>query len=128
MSLARSYRHDVDMTMRRVVIALTCVVLAGLGTAFAVMRWQHANRIATVASALAAVAAVGVAVWAALPGAAVAPRASRTGTATARGRGSWANTGVAGPATHGAAVATRTGAAEAADGGKANTGVDGGPR
>jgi hypothetical protein len=128
LSLLRRHRHDVDMTLRRVVITVTCVVLAGLCAAFAVVRWEHANRIATVASALAAVAAVGVAVWAALPGTATGPRVSRTGTATAMGLGSCANTGVAGPTTHDAAVATRTGSAEATDGGRANTGVDGGPR
>jgi hypothetical protein len=46
---------------------------------------------------------------------------SRTGAATAQGRGSWANTGVAGSAE--AADVRRTGDAHATDGGVANTGV-----
>jgi hypothetical protein len=113
------------MMARRLVIILTCVVVAALGAIFAIVRWEHANRIATVASAVAAVAAVGVAVWAALPGnGAAGMRASRTGGATARGPGSRANTGVSGPAMAGPVVAGHTGAAEATEGGSSNTGID----
>ncbi len=113
------------MTARRVVIVLTCVVVAVVGALFAIVRWEDANRIATAASALAAVAAVGVAVWAALPRKSDAgTQASRTGSATAHGPGSRANTGVTGPTMPGPAVADRTGAAEATDRGSANTGVD----
>jgi hypothetical protein len=112
------------MRARPVVIVLTCVVVAVLGGVFAVVRWEHANRIATIASALAAVAVLGVAVWAALPGSGAGARASRTGNATARGRGSRVNTGVAGPAVPGLTAADGTGDAEATGGGSANTGVD----
>lgn len=55
------------MTAKRVALVVTCVVVAGLAVVFGVVQWDRANRIAVVVSALAAVAAVGVAVWAALP-------------------------------------------------------------
>ncbi|WP_199561993.1 hypothetical protein [Micromonospora deserti] len=51
-------------------------------------RWDQANQVAAVVSALAAVAALGVAVWSALPSSAGAVRVSKTGTATAQGAGS----------------------------------------
>jgi hypothetical protein len=126
MALRRLGPHedDVRMTARRVVIVLTCVAVAALGAVVTVTRWEYANRIATIASALATVAAVGVAVWAALPGSGAGVRASRTGNATARGRGSRANTGLTGPPASGPAVADRTGDAEATGGGSATTGVD----
>ena len=43
-------------------LLVTCVVVAGLGTWFALSRWA---RVGNVASALVTVAAVGVAVWSA---------------------------------------------------------------
>jgi hypothetical protein len=91
---------------------------------FAVIRWEDANRIATMASALGAVAAVGVAVWAALPGSRAGQRASRTGKAVAKGKGSMANTGLTGLGQP--AQVNRSGEARAEDGGTANTGVDSG--
>jgi hypothetical protein len=113
------------MTARRVVISVTCVVVGALAAVFAVSQWDQANRIATVSSALAAVAALGVAVWAALPGSGPGARVSRTGTATAGGPGSRANTGVSGAASMpGAVVADHTGDARATNGGSANSGVD----
>ena len=106
------------------VISITCGVVAALAAVFAASQWDQANRIATVTSALAAAAALGVAVWAALPGSGPGARASRTGTATAGGPGSRANTGVSGVAsTPGAGVADHTGEARAANGGSANSGV-----
>lgn len=48
---------------------------------------------------------------------------TRTGPAVARGPGSRANTGVSGVASGGSTVA-RSGAAEAEDGGRANTGIE----
>ena len=100
-------------------------MVAVLAAVFAVSQWDQATRIATVTSALAAVAALGVAVWAALPGSSPGARASRTGTATAGGPGSRANTGVSGVAsTPGAVVADHTGDARATNGGSSNSGVD----
>ncbi|ONI75362.1 hypothetical protein ALI144C_40720 [Actinosynnema sp. ALI-1.44] len=104
---------------------LTCLVVAGLGAWFALAQWDVANRVATVFSALGAVAAVGVAIWAALrSNTGNTVRASRTGDATARGDGS-ANTGVRVSKATGTVRADRTGKASASDGGSANTGVDG---
>ena len=114
------------MSAGRVVVAVTCVVVAGLAVVFAVVQWDRANRIAVVVSALAAVAAVGVAVWAALPSrAGSVVVASGTGDAVA-GPGATAKTGVSAPAVGlpGRVEATRTGKADASGGGEATTGVD----
>jgi hypothetical protein len=105
----------------RVVLVLSCVVVGALGAWFAVARWDDANKVAAVASALGAVVAVGVAVWAALrtaPGNAITVR--RTGRAEARGGGS-ATTGVRGRV-DGTVRVERTGDA-VSDGGDATTGV-----
>jgi hypothetical protein len=102
-------------------LVVTCLVVTASTGWFAVAQWDQASRVATVASAVAAIAAVGVAVWAALranPGEADV-RVSRTGDATSRG-GS-ANTGVRG-ATRGRISVSRTGVAHAT--GEANTGAD----
>ncbi|MGX7827879.1 hypothetical protein ACTG9Q_22605 [Actinokineospora sp. 24-640] len=103
---------------------MTCALVAGLGGWFAVARWDQADRVAAIVSALGAVAAVGVAVWAAVrapQGASV--RVSRTGDATAHG--GQANTGVSGEARHlaGPVVAEKTGDAAASGDGDANTGI-----
>ena len=103
------------------VIFATCVVVAGLAAALTLTSWNTANQIATVASALGAVAAVGVAVWAALPRSDSGPKASHTGSAIATGPESRANTGVIGTGT---GAADRTGNAKAVDGGSANSGVE----
>ncbi|HET9663941.1 MAG TPA: hypothetical protein VFP00_06920, partial [Burkholderiales bacterium] len=55
------------MNGRRVVIIATCVAVAVLGAVFAVVGWDRAERWAAVISALVAVAALGVGVWAAIP-------------------------------------------------------------
>lgn len=112
------------MTVRRVVLLVTALVVAVLAVVFVVVRWDDANRIATAASALGAVAAVGVAVWAALPAGRRGPsaHARRTGAARAVGS-SYANTGVTGSGGGHDASAVGTGDADAAAGGDANTGV-----
>jgi hypothetical protein len=112
------------MNAGRVVLVLTCLLVAGLGGWFAVARWDEANKVATMASALGAVAAVGVAVWVALrePGPRGSIRVSRTSRAAA-GKGGRANTGVRGNAVDAGSVRVEhTGDAEAI-GGDANTGV-----
>ena len=105
---------------------VTCLVVAGLGGVFAVVAWDRAGRIATVVSALAAVAAVGIAVWAALPrpGSRSTVVVSNTGPATATGGGA-AVSGARGPA---AVIPERievdhTGDARAAGGGNAVSGI-----
>jgi hypothetical protein len=107
----------------RIALILTGVAVAGLATFFAVARWEDANRVATTASALGAVAAIGVAVWAAVRtgGPRPANTVTQTGKATARSRGR-ANTGHRGPSDADTNV-RRTGDAEATDDGEANTGV-----
>jgi hypothetical protein len=113
----------------RVVVVVTCVVVAGLGAWFAVARWDEANRVATVASALAAVGVVGIAIWAAVrtpaasPGPARSVTVSDTGNATADAGGR-AVTGLTG--TPGAASSIRvrrTGDARTSGEGDAITGA-----
>lgn len=113
------------MSGRRLVLLITGLVVAGLGGVFSATQWDRANRIATVVSVLAAVAAVGIAVWAALPaskpGSVV--RVSVTGKATAT-RGGTAITGASGPvgSTPGLVEVKDTGDADAS-GGDAASGV-----
>ncbi|MGW0520756.1 hypothetical protein [Crossiella sp. NPDC003009] len=105
-----------------VVLIITFLAVAGLLVWLAVIRWEDANKIATAASALGAVAAVGVAVWTALrsPKAGGSIRVSGTGKATASGGGS-ANTGFRGKSGTTADV-RNTGEAKA-NGGDASTGI-----
>jgi cytosine/uracil/thiamine/allantoin permease len=119
------------MNGARVTLVATCVVVAGLGVWFGVAKWDQANKAATVASALAAVAAVGVAVWTALrassgpTGLRHTIRATGTGKATATGPGSSAISGVHGTAgNEGPVRARNTGDAQADGGGSAVSGVD----
>jgi hypothetical protein len=111
------------MGVQRVVAAVTAAVVAALAAVLVALRWDDANKVAVVVSALAAVAAVGVAIWTALPHGEprVGLRVSRTGKAKAGMKGR-ANSGIEGPAgslPHDV-QASRTGEAE---GGSANTGV-----
>ncbi|MET8044306.1 hypothetical protein ABZU25_25990 [Micromonospora sp. NPDC005215] len=100
------------------------VVLSGLGL-------DQAEKWASVVGVFvsAGIGAAGLVLgWRALrqPGAtagSAAVSATRTGPAVARGPGSRANTGVSGVAPGGSTVAG-SGAAEAEDGGRANTGVE----
>jgi hypothetical protein len=113
------------MNARRVVLLVTCLVVAGLGGMFVLTQWDRVNRIATVLSALAAVAAVGVAVWAALvSGSGPAVRVVNTGPATA-GHGGRATSGLTGSvsALLGPIDVDGTGNADASGGGDATTGV-----
>lgn len=55
------------MSKRRFVLLLTALAVAALAAVFAWVGWNQAGQIATVFGGLAAVAAVGVAMWAALP-------------------------------------------------------------
>lgn len=113
------------MTRGRLVAIVTCLVVAGLGTVLTVMRWEDANRTATIVSAMAAVAGVGLAVWAGLSGRAGGTTVKRTGNATARGKNSRANSGLSGHAGTGRPVELRnTGEATAEGGGEANSGLE----
>lgn len=114
------------MSARRVALIATASAVAVLGVVLAVVRWDDANKMAVVVSALAAVAAVGISVWAALPStSSPGPgwRVSRTGRALARQRGQ-ANTGISAPGTSTPTVVQvdNTGDAEAAQG-DANSGI-----
>jgi hypothetical protein len=110
----------------RLTLIITCVVVAGAGTWFAAARWDSANKVATVASALGAVAAVGVAVWAAVrsPRQGSLVTATNTGRATA-GRAGTAVSGVilTSEAAGGDVRAQRTGDARADGAGTAISGV-----
>lgn len=106
----------------RIAVVATCVVVAALGGFFAIAQWDDANRVATVSSALGAVAAVGVAVWAATRtpnGRSI--EVTGTGNATAGSRGT-ANTGLRGQA-DGDITVRDTGDAKTTGGGQANTGI-----
>ncbi|MFE3456557.1 hypothetical protein ACFXKD_03355 [Nocardiopsis aegyptia] len=83
------------MITQRVVIVVTASVVAVLAVVLMVVRWDDANKIAVVMSAVAAVAAVGVGIWAGLPTRRSGGRlrVSRTGKATTGSKGS-ANTGL----------------------------------
>ncbi|MFD4411117.1 hypothetical protein [Streptomyces sp. NPDC058475] len=114
------------MSARRVALMATASAVAVLGVVLTVVRWDDANKMAVVVSALAAVAAVGISVWAALPGGSSRGQgwqASRTGRAVASQQGQ-ANTGISTPATSAPTVVevNNTGDAEAT-GGDANSGV-----
>ena len=116
----------VRMNMGRVAVVVTSVVVAGLLVWFVVARWEDANRIATVSSALGAVAAVGVAVWAALRGSRTEKSIGvfDTGTATANSGGR-AITGLSGDheKVSGSVRVEQTGNAKATGGGDAVTGA-----
>ncbi|MGP4101096.1 hypothetical protein [Nonomuraea sp. KM90] len=102
---------------------MTCLIVAGFAILLVLLTWEDANKIATAVSATAGLAAVGVAVWAALPSSAKRVRVSGTGKATARA-GGVAVSGLTGPLTASGGVleVNRTGDAEAS-GGKATSGV-----
>lgn len=115
------------MKAARVVLVITCLVVAGLAVWFVVARWDTANKVAAAVGALAAVAAIGVAIWAALrgPSQSAVLQVHKTGDAIAHG--GRANAGIhvgTGGALPSEARATRTGRAEASEGGSANTGID----
>jgi hypothetical protein len=117
------------MSNRRWALLATCVMVAGVGAVFAVAQWDVANRVATMASALGAVAAVGIAVWAALPSRRSTSngpdvvRAERTGDAVS-GRSGVATSGIRDRGQSGGSLeAKRTGASDATRGGDATSGI-----
>lgn len=106
------------------VLTVTCLLVAGLAGMFTVAQWEDANRIATVISALSAVAAVGVGIWAAIPGgrSTTSVHVRCTGAARATGDGT-ANTGLRGSLRGTSVKVERTGKADASHG-TANTGIE----
>ncbi|WFE93565.1 hypothetical protein [Micromonospora sp. WMMD987] len=114
------------MSPRRLALLITCLAVAGLAATFAIVGWDETGRMASAVSALAAVAAVGVAVWAALDARRddSAIEVSGTGDAEARDGGR-ANTGLSGdPGTRRPIKIRKTGTAKATgEGGDANTGA-----
>ncbi|WP_431919580.1 hypothetical protein [Nonomuraea jabiensis] len=122
-TLSHLLRKTGEVTVRRMVLLVTCLVVAAFAATFALLTWEYANRVATTVSALAGIAAVGVAVWAALPGMGKKVRVSGTGKAMAHS-GGVAISGLSGPASaaDGLVEVDRTGDAEAF-GGKATSGV-----
>jgi hypothetical protein len=119
-------RHNTRMNARRVVLIVTCLAVAGLAGWFGVARWERADRVATVLSGLGAVAAVGVAIWAALAakGDTRSVRVSNTGPATAGPSGT-ATSGLTARAANlpGRLEVDHTGRADSSRGGDATTGV-----
>lgn len=110
------------MGLGRVTLVLTCLLVAGLAAAFAIIQWDQANKLATSISALGAVAAVGVAVWAAVRQPATSIRVSNTGNAVAGSKGK-AVSGLDSPAKlTGEVIVEGTGDADASDGGQATSG------
>ena len=114
------------MNGRRIVLLTTCLAVAGLGMWLTLVKWDSASKIALVASTLAAVAAVGVALWAAWPTSRPLSgvRVSRTGKAVAKTNSS-ATSGIVAPAGErlGPLEADRTGDADANDGADATSGI-----
>jgi hypothetical protein len=107
------------MSGSRVALFVTCAVVLVLGVTFVFISADAGNRLATIVSALGAVAAVGVAVWAALAERRRDVVVAGTGKADAGPSGK-ANSGFAGPAT-GSVEVRDTG--DASGGSSANTGV-----
>jgi hypothetical protein len=112
------------VSIRRLVLLLTALVVAALAAFFAWVGLDQSGRIATVLAGLVAVAALGVAVWAALPGDhSSRVLVSHSGPARARKRGI-ATTGVSGTVPLARPVEVEhTGLAEASEGGEATSGV-----
>ncbi|MEV4096700.1 hypothetical protein [Streptosporangium saharense] len=115
------------MTARRWVLAGTAVLVAGVAVMLVWLRWESANKVATAVSALAGLAAVGVAVWAGWPAVSAGGgrvRVRKTGAATASGTGD-ANTGVVGRsgAVPGDLTVDGSGDARASGEGDANSGI-----
>jgi hypothetical protein len=112
------------LSKRQLVLFLTTLVVAALAALFAWLGPSEAERLAIVVTGLAAVAAVGVAGWAALPGGRSAGvRVSHTGPARA-GKGGIATSGLSGTAhSAGPVEVEHTGSAKADEGGKATSGI-----
>ncbi|QXJ26598.1 hypothetical protein AGRA3207_003682 [Actinomadura graeca] len=106
---------------------MTGVLVTGLAVVLLVLGWDDARKVAAIVSTLAAVAGVGVAILALLPGGVSrGPRAEVLGTGRASsGRGGHANSGFLGRSRshRGDVRVRRTGDADASQGGDANTGI-----
>lgn len=127
LAVFRCFAIESSMTTGRIALLVTCMLVAGLGVWLAIARWDDANKVATSVSALGAVAAVGVAVWAVkrAPKTGGSIVVSETGRARATSQGN-AVSGVSGEAGRddvGSIRAERTGDAEASGGGDATSGV-----
>jgi hypothetical protein len=112
------------MGTRRVVLMITGVLVAALAGVLPALQWEQANKIATAISALAAVASIGLAAWAAIPGARTTIRVSNTGKAIS-GRQGKAVTGIEGRSAQltGDISIDHTGDADASKGGEAGSGI-----
>ncbi len=101
----------------------TACAVAGLAVVFGFLSWQTVGQVATAVSALAGVAAVGVAIWAAQARGRGRSVATSTGRATAQ-TGGYATSGIDAPARDGGDLEARdTGDADAAGGGQAVSGI-----
>ena len=114
----------VRMNSGRVALLVTCFVVAGLGTWFALSRWDDANRLATIASALGAVAAIGIAIWSALHGPSPQKSVTVKNTGKATATSGKAVTGVVGRGSIGMIRVEQTGDAKTSGDGNAITGVE----
>ncbi len=105
---------------------VTSLIAAGTMIVPLVVQWDSANKVIATVAAVAAVVAIGVALWVAVPKrTASSVRVTGTGDAVAHGMGS-ANTGVqrgAGSGPLGHIEVDETGNADARSGSDANTGV-----
>jgi len=115
----------------RVVWVVLAVVMAVVLIVVAVTQWDRASKFLAVVSTLAAIAAVGVAVWQGRLALTATTKkleptvaVEDTGPAVATGRGATANSGFEGPSDLPDSTTLKgTGRAEGSDGGGANTGV-----
>ncbi len=114
------------------VLVITCSIVAALSASLFLLQWEQANRLATSVSALAGLAAVGVAVWAALRPAARSSCVTVRDSGAARARGiGRANSGIRlqGGSNPRDLRVRGSGDATASNGGWAVSGIDrGGPR
>ncbi|MGZ3143405.1 hypothetical protein ACVDFE_15715 [Lentzea chajnantorensis] len=119
-------KNDHSRTIGRTSLVVTLLAVAGLGFWFAIARWEDANKVAAIASALGAIAAVGIAIWAALINRSRASQMIISGTNDAETHGEGdANTGLQGKTSKmiGSVEVRNTGKATATGGGHANTGI-----
>lgn len=116
------------MRLGRWILVITLLVVAGMGFWFSVARWDDASKIAAVLSALAGIAAVGVAAWAALRGTPISSKITVKSSGDATSDSGDANTGVRGKAApSGLSVKiNNSGEAKSKDG-NSNTGLHLGP-
>ncbi|MGC3862330.1 hypothetical protein ACPSM1_19330 [Micromonospora chersina] len=116
------------MKLDRWILVITLVVVAGLGFWFSVARWDDTSKIASVLSALAGVAAVGVAVWAALRGTATSAEVTVKDSGNASSDSGDTNTGMRGKAAPaGLSVKIKNSGDADSRNGSSNTGVHLGP-